>query len=79
MPDAPELWVDAGFADGEALPPLLAEPSLRPVLGSESQRDEALLRAFPDHPGLILSLDFFADGFRGPPLSSKSQRPGRNA
>ena len=36
-------------------------------LGSESQRDEALLRRFRDHPGLILSLDFFADGFRGPP------------
>ena len=26
-----------------------------------------LLRRFRDHPGLILSLDFFADGFRGPP------------
>ena len=26
-----------------------------------------MLRRFRDHPGLILSLDFFADGFRGPP------------
>ena len=67
MPDAPELWVDAGIADGEALAAALAEPSLRPVLGSESQSDDALLRRFRDHPGLILSLDFFADGFRGPP------------
>jgi phosphoribosylformimino-5-aminoimidazole carboxamide ribotide isomerase len=66
MPDAPELWVDAGIADGEALSAALAEPSLRPVLGSESQSDDALLRRFRDHPGLILSLDFFADGFRGP-------------
>jgi phosphoribosylformimino-5-aminoimidazole carboxamide ribotide isomerase len=67
MPNPPELWVDGGIADGEALAASLAEPSLRPVLGSESQRDDALLRRFRDHPGLILSLDFFADGFRGPP------------
>jgi phosphoribosylformimino-5-aminoimidazole carboxamide ribotide isomerase len=66
MPDAPELWVDAGIADGDALAAVLAEPSLRPVLGSESQPDDALLRRFHDHPGLILSLDFFAEGFRGP-------------
>jgi phosphoribosylformimino-5-aminoimidazole carboxamide ribotide isomerase len=67
MLDPPELWVDGGIADGDALAAVLAEPSLRPVLGSESQRDDALLRRFRDHPGLILSLDFFADGFRGPP------------
>jgi phosphoribosylformimino-5-aminoimidazole carboxamide ribotide isomerase len=66
MPQAPELWVDAGIADAEALAAALSEPQLQPVLGSESQRDEALLRRFRDHPGLILSLDFFADGFRGP-------------
>lgn len=67
MPAAPELWVDAGVADAEALGAALAEPSLRPVLGSESQRDDSLLRRFHNHPDLILSLDFFADGFRGPP------------
>jgi phosphoribosylformimino-5-aminoimidazole carboxamide ribotide isomerase len=67
MPNPPELWVDSGIADGDALAAALAEPFLRPVLGSESQRDDALLRRFRDHPGLILSLDFFADGFRGPP------------
>jgi phosphoribosylformimino-5-aminoimidazole carboxamide ribotide isomerase len=67
MQDAPELWVDAGAADAGALAAALAEPSLRPVLGSESQRDASLLRRFRDHPGLILSLDFFGDGFRGPP------------
>jgi phosphoribosylformimino-5-aminoimidazole carboxamide ribotide isomerase len=70
MPEAPELWVDAGI-DGEealaaALAAALAEPSLCPVLGSESQRDDALLRRFCQHPELILSLDFFGDGFRGP-------------
>jgi phosphoribosylformimino-5-aminoimidazole carboxamide ribotide isomerase len=67
MPGASELWVDAGFADAEKLAAALAEPSFRPVLGSESQRSDALLRGFRDHPDLILSLDFFADGFRGPP------------
>lgn len=67
MPSPLELWVDGGITDGDALAAVLAEPSLRPVLGSESQRSDALLRRFRDHPGLILSLDFFADGFRGPP------------
>jgi phosphoribosylformimino-5-aminoimidazole carboxamide ribotide isomerase len=67
MPDAPELWVDAGIADAEAFAAALAEPALCPVLGSESQRDDSLLRRFRDHPDLILSLDFFDDGFRGPP------------
>jgi phosphoribosylformimino-5-aminoimidazole carboxamide ribotide isomerase len=66
MRDAPELWVDAGFADAETLGAALGEPSLCPVLGSESQRDDFLLRRFRDHPDLILSLDFFGDGFRGP-------------
>jgi phosphoribosylformimino-5-aminoimidazole carboxamide ribotide isomerase len=66
MPEPPELWVDAGLNEAQTLEAALAEPSLCPVLGSESQRDEALLRRFRDHPGLILSLDFFADGFHGP-------------
>lgn len=68
MPGVAELWVDAGVADAPALEAALAKPSIRPVLGSESQRDVKLLRRFRDHPGLILSLDFFADGFRGPSL-----------
>jgi phosphoribosylformimino-5-aminoimidazole carboxamide ribotide isomerase len=36
-------------------------------VGSESQVDDALLRRFKAHRKLILSLDFFAEGFRGPP------------
>jgi phosphoribosylformimino-5-aminoimidazole carboxamide ribotide isomerase len=67
MAGAPELWVDAGISDADALSAALAEPSLRPVLGSESQTDDSLLRRFRDHPDVVLSLDFFADGFRGPP------------
>ncbi len=66
MRGAPELWVDAGIADADGLAAALAKPWLCPVLGSESQRDEALLARFRDRPNLILSLDFFADGFRGP-------------
>jgi phosphoribosylformimino-5-aminoimidazole carboxamide ribotide isomerase len=66
MPDAPELWVDAGLADAERLAAAFSETLLCPVVGSESQPDVSLLRRFRDHPGLILSLDFFGDGFRGP-------------
>lgn len=67
MADPPELWVDAGIADGDRLAAALAQRSLCPVLGSESQMDDGLVRRFRDHPDLILSLDFFGDGFRGPP------------
>jgi phosphoribosylformimino-5-aminoimidazole carboxamide ribotide isomerase len=67
MPYAPELWLDAGMGDADTLAAALTHPSLRPVLGSESQRDDTLIRRFRDHPDLILSLDFFGDGFRGPP------------
>lgn len=66
MEEPPQLWVDAGFADADRLSAALAEPSVSPVLGTESQRDAALLRRFRDHPDLILSLDFFSDGFHGP-------------
>jgi phosphoribosylformimino-5-aminoimidazole carboxamide ribotide isomerase len=66
MTEPPKLWVDAGIADAERLSAALAEPSLFPILGTESQQDDALLRRFHDHPKLILSLDFFSDGFRGP-------------
>jgi phosphoribosylformimino-5-aminoimidazole carboxamide ribotide isomerase len=66
MRAAPELWVDAGVADEEPLAAALARPSLCPVLGSESQSNDDLLRRYCGHPGLILSLDFFAGGFRGP-------------
>lgn len=62
----PLLWVDAGIADAAALASALALPATCPVIGSESQRDTALLARFCTHPNVILSLDFFADGFHGP-------------
>ncbi|MDH6234387.1 phosphoribosylformimino-5-aminoimidazole carboxamide ribotide isomerase [Mesorhizobium soli] len=65
-PGAPELWVDAGLADMAGFAAALATPSLCPVLGSESQKDAGALRRFRDRHDLILSLDFFAEGFRGP-------------
>ncbi len=66
MEDAPDLWLDAGFADEASLVAALEHPRLRPVLGSESQRDEVLLRRFMGFPDLVLSLDFSPGGFRGP-------------
>lgn len=62
-----EIWLDAGFATPAALDAALAASDLLPVLGSELQRDQRLLEDFAAHPRLILSLDFFADGYRGPP------------
>src|SRR5690606_36626711 len=66
MDPPPELWVDAGTDDAASLAAALQKPWLRTVLGSESQRDEVLLRRFGDHPRLVLSLDFTGEGFRGP-------------
>jgi phosphoribosylformimino-5-aminoimidazole carboxamide ribotide isomerase len=66
MPEAPSLWVDAGIADAENLLSMLAQPGINPVIGTESLPDDGLLQAFRQHSNLILSLDFFADGFRGP-------------
>jgi phosphoribosylformimino-5-aminoimidazole carboxamide ribotide isomerase len=66
MKAPPDLWVDAGIADEDRLAAALASAGVHPVLGSESQRDDRLLRRFRDRQNLILSLDFFADGFRGP-------------
>lgn len=66
MPDAPSLWIDAGIANATALTDMLATPGVNPVIGTETLPDDKLLRSFHQHSDLILSLDFFADGFRGP-------------
>lgn len=66
MDRPPELWVDAGYGDAGALAAALDRPWLRPVLGSESQAGDALVRRFAGHPRMILSLDFTAAGFQGP-------------
>jgi phosphoribosylformimino-5-aminoimidazole carboxamide ribotide isomerase len=52
-----ELWVDAGVSQGTDIEALLGLQGVRPVLGSESQRDPQLLASFQGEPRLILSLD----------------------
>jgi len=61
------LWVDNGAADAEAVE-ALTESDLRcePVLGSESQRDAALIARHRNSPAIILSLDFRGPVFQGP-------------
>jgi phosphoribosylformimino-5-aminoimidazole carboxamide ribotide isomerase len=56
------LWIDNGAADSEAVG--AARIYGAPVLGSESQRDSALVAATPD---ALLSLDFRGDVFQGAP------------
>ena len=66
MPNAPSLWIDAGFANATTVAGMLERPGINPVIGTETLPDDELLRTFSLHPNLILSLDFFAEGFRGP-------------
>src|SRR5208337_4948194 len=49
------LWIDDGAADFDA-----------PVIGSESQRDGALVARHRDSSRVVLSLDFRGDAFQGP-------------
>jgi phosphoribosylformimino-5-aminoimidazole carboxamide ribotide isomerase len=73
-----EFWVDAGVP-AEAAPAWLAAQAGCLVLGSESQRDPAAVRALRDDPRVILSLDFRADAFQGPPeiLADETLWPAR--
>jgi len=63
----PDVWIDAGFRNAKAVEEVLAKRRTFAVLGSESQADMDVLRAFGTHPRLILSLDFRGDVFLGPP------------
>ncbi|WP_375408011.1 HisA/HisF-related TIM barrel protein [uncultured Methylobacterium sp.] len=49
------LWVDAGFCDAQGVATFLDEGLGRPVIGSESQTDGALVAALGDRA--VLSLD----------------------
>ena len=64
MAQPPQLWVDAGFANAERLAGALAEPSISPVLGTESQQDDTLLRRFPWGVALAFGL-LHGFGFAG--------------
>jgi phosphoribosylformimino-5-aminoimidazole carboxamide ribotide isomerase len=60
------LWVDNGIADhAGALAWLASHPDCL-VLGTETQRDSALVRDLSDHPRVVLSLDFRGAQFAGP-------------
>jgi phosphoribosylformimino-5-aminoimidazole carboxamide ribotide isomerase len=61
FPDC-DLWIDNGAADARRVE--ATRPFGAPVIGSESQRDLALLASERD---VLLSLDFREDAFQGPP------------
>lgn len=60
------LWVDNGIADAAAAARWLNEGLGSLVLGSETQADSSLVRAFSGDDRVILSLDFRAAAFQGP-------------
>jgi phosphoribosylformimino-5-aminoimidazole carboxamide ribotide isomerase len=61
------LWVDNGCASLDTAKAFLARAGRASlVLGSESQKDTALVAALRDDPRVILSLDFRGDEFLGP-------------
>jgi phosphoribosylformimino-5-aminoimidazole carboxamide ribotide isomerase len=62
-----ELWVDRGIADRHAAKDWLATGLGHMVLGSESLAAPEVARHFADDPRVILSLDFRAAAFQGPP------------
>jgi len=62
-----DMWVDNGAADEAALEVLTGPGLAAPVIGSESQRDGALVAAHCGSMRVVLSLDFRGDAFQGPP------------
>jgi phosphoribosylformimino-5-aminoimidazole carboxamide ribotide isomerase len=61
------LWVDNGMADVAAAERWLDGGFGHLVVGSESQRDTALLRHMATRDRVVLSLDFRGEAFQGPP------------
>jgi phosphoribosylformimino-5-aminoimidazole carboxamide ribotide isomerase len=60
------MWVDNGAADPAALEALIGADIGEPVIGSESQRDGALIARHKDSMRVVLSLDFRGRAFQGP-------------
>jgi phosphoribosylformimino-5-aminoimidazole carboxamide ribotide isomerase len=60
------LWVDNGAAEIEAVEAIVRAGWGIPVIGSESQRDVALVMACARAKQFVLSLDFRQDRFEGP-------------
>jgi HisA/HisF family protein len=61
------IWIDNGAADRAAVEALLEAGLGAPVIGSESQRDSALIAEHQGSSRVVLSLDFRGDAFQGPP------------
>jgi HisA/HisF family protein len=60
------MWIDNGAAEFEALNAVIRAGLGAPVIGSESQRDDALVARHRDSRRIVLSLDFRGDAFQGP-------------
>ena len=60
------LWVDNGIAEAAAAARWLDGGIGSLVLGSETQRDAALVRQLAADDRVVLSLDFRGDAFQGP-------------
>jgi phosphoribosylformimino-5-aminoimidazole carboxamide ribotide isomerase len=73
------LWVDNGVADPSAALRWLDAGLGHLVVGSESQRDTALVQRLCAHDHVVLSLDFREQAFLGPPalLDEVNCWPGR--
>lgn len=60
------FWVDNGIADWASAQRWLDADLGHLVLGSETQKDEAVLRRLSDDSRIVLSLDYRDDDFVGP-------------
>jgi phosphoribosylformimino-5-aminoimidazole carboxamide ribotide isomerase len=60
------IWIDNGAADPAALDALAGADLGEPVIGSETQRDGALIAHHTGSERIVLSLDFRGDAFQGP-------------
>jgi phosphoribosylformimino-5-aminoimidazole carboxamide ribotide isomerase len=61
-----QMWVDNGAGDDAALEAVIGAGFGAPVIGSESQRDSALIAPRRGSRAVVLSLDFRGDAFQGP-------------
>jgi phosphoribosylformimino-5-aminoimidazole carboxamide ribotide isomerase len=62
------FWVDNGVADVASADRWLDEGLGHLVVGSESQKDMALVRQMSGHDRIVLSLDFRDQAFQGPAM-----------
>ena len=61
-----QIWLDNGAAASAAIEALVGADLGAPVIGSESQRDSALIAQHRDSRRVVLSLDFRGEAFQGP-------------